>query len=182
MDDYFIEMEIYPMNIKRWLLGLAFTVSSILTLPAYAWPEVDHMNMCGAPTKVVHAGWQGWVQHDRYIAKRGNAYYLRTNCPTTVAPVKKAAKKKAVKKSYRKVTKSRRIAKSSKAKSFKRRVKYDEHADCVRVDRMNGVGSAVQAKAYRPVANIAYTARPAVKIAYRAKRPAKRRYNYFKKR
>ena len=162
------------MNIKRWLLGLAFTVSSILTLPAYAWPEVDHMNMCGAPTKVVHAGWQGWVQHDRYIAKRGNAYYLRTNCPTTVAPVKKAApaKKKAVKKSYRKVTKSRRIAKSSKAKSFKRRVKYDEHADCVRVDRMNGVGPAVQARR-------AYT--PAVKISYRA-RPAKRRYNYFKKR
>ena len=179
MDDYFTEMEIYQMNIKKWLLGLAFTVSSILTLPAHAWPEVDHMNMCGAATKPVHAGWQGWAQHDRYVAKRGNAYYLRTNCPTTVAPVKKAAaKKKAVKKSYRKAgTKSRRIAKSSKAKSFKRRVKYDEHADCARVDRMNGYGAAVQAKgrAYTP----AY--RPAVKISYRA-RPAKRRYNYFKKR
>jgi len=169
MDDYLIEMEIYPMNIKRWLLGLAFIVSSVLTLPTYAWPEVDHMNMCGAPTKPVHAGWQGWAQHDRYIAKRGNAYYLRTNCPTTVAPVKK----KAVKKSYRKVAKSTRIAKSSKAKSFKRKVKYDEHADCARVDRMNGYGPAVQAKGR--------IYKPAVKISYRAK-PAKRRYNYFKKR
>ena len=163
------------MNIKKWLLGLAFTVSSILTLPAYAWPEVDHMNMCGAPTKVVHAGWQGWGQHDRYVAKRGNAYYLQTNCPTTVAPVKKAApaKKKVVKRSYRKAgKKSVRIAKSSKAKSFKRKVKYDEHADCMRVDRMNGAGPAVQVKGrvYRPDENIAYTARP-----------AKRRYNYFKK-
>ena len=163
------------MKINKWLLGLVLTVSSILTLPAYAWPEVDHMNMCGAATKVVRAGWQGWAQHDRYIAKRGNGYYLQNNCPTTVAPVKKAAsaKRRAVKKSYRKAgRRSARIAKSSKAKSFRRKVKYDEHADCARVDRVNGygakkVGKRIKAKkkAYR---------RPAAKITKRAKRPVKR--------
>lgn len=171
------------MNIKRWLLGLAFTVSSILTLPAYAWSDVDHMNMCGAAAKPVRAGWQGWAQHDRYIEQRGMAYYYRTNCPTTVqskAP-KKSAKKAVAKKSYKKVA-SKRIAKSSKAKSFKCKVKYDEHADCVRVDKMNGSGPAVRVKgrAYTPTYKaVVYS--PAVKIAYRAKRPA-RRYNYFKKR
>ena len=164
------------MNTKKWFLGLAFTLSSLLTLPTYAWPEVDHMNMCGAAAKPVHAGWQGWAQHDRYIAKRGNAYYLRTNCPTTVAPVKKAKSYKKVAKVAKvvKARKSVRIAKSSKAKSFKRKVKYDMHADCARVDKMNASGPAVRAKG----AGRIYT--PAVNMAYRG-RPV-RRYNYFKKR
>jgi len=164
------------MNTKKWFLGLAFTLSSLLTLPTYAWPEVDHMNMCGAAAKPVHAGWQGWAQHDRYIAKRGNAYYLRTNCPTTVAPVKKAKPYKKVAKVAKvaKARKSVRIAKSSKAKSFKRKVKYDMHADCLRVDKMNVSGPAVRVKGagriYAPVVNMAYRGRPV------------RRYNYFKKR
>ena len=119
-------MKLFSM--KKWMLGLVLTLGSFLTLPAYAWPEVDHMNMCGSPTKAVQAGFTNWAQYDRYVAKRGNAYYLRTNCPNIVAPVKKVAKK-----TYRK-----RFAKSLKAKSFKRRVKYDEKADCARVDRMNG--------------------------------------------
>jgi len=168
-------------SMKKWMLGLALTLGSFLTLPAYAWPEVDHMNMCGSATKAVQSyagGWKGWAQYDRYVAQRGKAYYLRANCPKIVAPVKKAnyapVKKKAVKKSYRNSgTKRLRIAKSSKAKSFKRSVKYDEHADCARVDRMNGYGAAVLAKGrvHRPVANMSYKARP-----------AKRRYNYFKNR
>ena len=159
------------MNMKRWFLGVALALSSVLTLPTYAWPDVDHMNMCGAATKPVQAGFRGWAQYDQYVARRGNAYYYRTNCPNTVASKapRKAAKKAVAKKSYRKVVKRKRIAKSSKAKRFKRKVKYDKHADCVRVDKMNGVGPAVQAKgrAYRPVAK---TVRPA------------RKYNYFKKR
>ncbi|MFW5432510.1 MAG: hypothetical protein ACKE5Q_06960 [Methylophilaceae bacterium] len=128
-------------SMKKWMLGLVLTLGSLLTLPAYAWPEVDHMNMCGSATKAVQGGFTNWAQYDRYVAKRGNAYYLRTNCPNTVAPAKKSAPVKkakytAVKK--RAVRKSVRIAKSSKARSFKRRVKYDEKADCARVDRMNG--------------------------------------------
>ena len=136
-------------NMKSWLLGLLFTATSVLTLPAYAWPEVDHMNMCGAATKVVQAyggNWKGWNQHDKYIASRGTAYYLRSNCPKTVAPVKSAKVKSAAKKVYNKPVIISRIAKSTKAKSFKRTVKYDEKADCARVDRMNGYGSAVTRK------------------------------------
>ncbi len=122
-------------SMKKWILGLVLTLGSMVTFPAYAWPEVDHMNMCGSPTKAVQGGFKSWAQYDQYVAKRGNAYYLRTNCPSIVAPVKKAkyvpAKKRIIRKSVR-------IAKSSKAKNFKRRVKYDEKADCARVDRMNG--------------------------------------------
>ncbi|MCF6191391.1 MAG: hypothetical protein L3J51_13030 [Cocleimonas sp.] len=169
------------MNMKKWFLGLVLTLSSVLTLPTYAWPDVDHMNMCGAAAKPVQAGFRGWAQYDQYVAKRGNAYYYRTNCPNTVASKQapaKAVKKAVAKKSYRKVA-SKRIAKSSKAKSFKRTVKYDEHADCARVDKMNGSGPAVRARGAGRAYTPAY--RPAVKIAYRP-RPAKRRYNYFKKR
>lgn len=164
-------MEIDNMkNMKNLLLGLFFTATSILTLPAYAWSEVDHMNMCGSATKVVQSyggNWKGWNQHDKYIAARGNAYYLRSNCPTIVAPVKKVKTKKK----YRKpAVTTRRIAKSTKAKSFKRTVKYDEKADCARVDRMNGYGSAVSQIVQRTAKrNVAVT------------RVAKRRYNYFKK-
>ena len=125
-------------SMKKWMLGLVLTLGSFLTLPAYAWPEVDHMNMCGSPTKAVLTGFTSWAQYDQYVAKRGNAYYLRTNCPKTVSPPKKSS---YVKKSSRKfIAKKRvRIAKSSKSRSFKRRVKYNEKADCARVDRMNGV-------------------------------------------
>ena len=125
-------------SMKKWMLGLILTLGSFVTLPAYAWPEVDHMNMCGSATKVVKAGFTNWAQYDRYVAKRGNGYYLRTNCPNIVAPVKKSVIKKSYKKSAKK---SVRIEKSSKVKAFKRTVKYDEKADCARVDRMNGYGT-----------------------------------------
>jgi len=160
---------------KRLILSLLLTIGSFLTLPAYAWPEVDHMNMCGGAAKTVRAyggNFRGWAAHDNYIAYRGKAYYLRSNCPTTVAPVKKAAKKKVVKRKV--AAKPVRIAKSSKAKAFKRTVKYDLHADCVQVDRMNSSGPAVRQvrRAYKPT-----------RVAYRKPaRPAQRTYNYFKKR
>lgn len=124
-------------SMKKWMLVLVLTLGSFLTLPAYAWPEVDHMNMCGSATKAVQGGFTNWAQYDRYVAKRGNAYYLRTNCPNIVAPTKKVASVKKAK--YVKVKK--RVAKrrvSAYAKSFKRRSTYNEKLDCARVDRMNG--------------------------------------------
>ena len=174
-------------TMRKLVLSLILTIGSFLTLPAYAWPEVDHMNMCGAAAKTVRAyggSFRGWQAHDNFVGYRNRAgYYYRNNCPETVAPVKKVAKKtykKPAKKVYKKRVKKVRIAKSSKARKFKRRVKYDEHADCARVDRMNGYGSAVVVKrgnAYRPAAQVVYQSSPA-KVNYR-KRP--RAYNYFKK-
>ena len=140
-------------TIKRLIMALILTVGSLISLPSYAWPEVDHMNMCGAAAKVDRAyggNFKGWVARDRFVTqkRRAGAYY-RANCPETVAPVKKASKKKIyVKKAKRtykkKVVKKVRIAKSSKAKSFRKKVKYDEHADCVRVDKMNAYGPATR--------------------------------------
>ncbi len=120
-------------SMKKWIFGLALTLGSLLTLPASAWPEVDHMNMCGSATKAVQGGFTNWAQYDRYVAKRGNAYYLRTNCPKIVAPVKtnKVAYKKAVKKTPV-------YAKPVSIKSIVKRSKYNKKLDCARVDRMNG--------------------------------------------
>ena len=138
---------------KKLSLTLLLILGSFLTLPAHAWPEVDHMNMCGAPAKVVQAyggEFRGWQAHDKYVAYKNKAgYYYKTNCPQTVAPVKaKPIKAKKVAKT-RVIVKKRkpvRIAKSNKAKSFKKKVKYDMHADCVRVDRMNSYGATVKKK------------------------------------
>ena len=122
---------------KKWMLGLALTLGSFLTLPVYAWPEVDHMNMCGSATKAVQGGFTSWAQYDRYVAKRGNAYYLRTNCPNTVAPVKKV-KYVPAKKKKRPSKSTPAYAKVINIKSLIRRAKYNEKLDCARVDRMNG--------------------------------------------
>ena len=124
-------------SMKKWMLGLVLTLGSFLTLPAYAWPEVDHMNMCGSPTKAVQAGFTSWAQYDRYVAKRGNAYYLRTNCPQIVAPIAKKVKyAPTMKKATKKAVPS--YAKAISIKSLKRRSTYNEKLDCARVDRMNG--------------------------------------------
>jgi len=128
-------------TIKRLIMALILTLGGLISLPSYSWPEVDHMNMCGAPAKVVRAydgNFRSWAAHDNYIAKRGNAYYYRTMCPNVKAVKNyKKAKKRVVRK-------AKRIARSTKAKSFKRRVKYNEKADCIRVDRMNVSGPAVR--------------------------------------
>lgn len=174
-------------TMRKLVLSLILTIGSFLTLPAYAWPEVDHMNMCGAPVKTIRAyggNFRGWPARDNFVGYLKRAgYYYRTNCPNTSAPVKKVAKKtykKPAKKAYKKRVKNVRIAKSSKARTSKRRVKYDEHADCARVDRMNSYGSAVvvkRANTYRPAAQVVYQSTP-VKVNYK-KRP--RVYNYFNK-
>jgi hypothetical protein len=124
-------------SMKKWMFGLVLTLGGILTMPAYAWPEVDHMNMCGSATKAVKGGFTTWADYDRYVAKRGKAYYLRTNCPNTVAPVK--AKKVA----YKKVAKKAPVyAKTVSIKAIVKRATYNEKLDCARVDRMNGFNHA----------------------------------------
>lgn len=134
--------------LKKLLLSLFLTIGSLLTTSAFAWPEVDHMNMCGSAAKMsqTYAGsFKGWAARDNHVNKvRRGGYYYRTNCPKTVAPVKKKTSKNTVMKVVKTTKKTKRIARSSKAKSFKRRVKYDEHADCVRVDGMNQSGAAVR--------------------------------------
>jgi hypothetical protein len=135
---------------KKLLLTVILTLGSFMTLPAFAWPEVDHMNMCGPATRVVRAykgDSQGFVQRDRYIAKRGNAYYYRTNCPNIKAPLTKVASKQS-KTVYKK---ARQIRKTGKAKKIIKKLRhsgykstYDEHADCARVDRVNGYGRPVR--------------------------------------
>ena len=124
------------ISIKKGILALVLTLGSFLTLPAFAWPEVDHMNMCGSATKAVQGGFTNWVQYDRYVAKRGKAYYLRTNCPNTVASTKKSYAKKVA---YKKVAaRAPNYAKPINIKKISKRSTYNEKLDCARVDLMNG--------------------------------------------
>jgi len=133
---------------KKLLFAFIFTLGSLFTLPAFAWPEVDHMNMCGSATKVVRTyggNAQSFAQRDQYLAKRGNAYYFRTNCPTTAAPVKKAKAKKVAYKAKSVASKNKKASKVKRVKKITKRLRgaYDEHADCLRVDRMNNYGRPV---------------------------------------
>ena len=151
---------------KKMVLVLMLAVGSFITQPAYAWKDVDHMNMCGPAVKTVRAyngGFQGWNAHDSYIAKRGMAYYFRTMCPETKAV--KMKKKKAYKKAMPKKPAVKKPAvempekpempemkKDSepkvKIKAVKRIAKstYNKKLDCERVDRLNLLGLAVQMK------------------------------------
>jgi hypothetical protein len=123
---------------------------SLVSLPAYAWPEVDHMNMCGSATKVVR-GYSGnfrtWNAHDNYVSYLGNNYYLRTNCPKIVAPVKKKGKKSTAKKKQITKAVNKVIKESVKRNKVIKRIfnsKYNEKTDCKRVDRLNSLGLSVQ--------------------------------------
>jgi hypothetical protein len=102
-------------SVKRLVLALILTMGSFLTLPAYAWPDVDHMNMCGSPAKLVRAyggSYKGLQSHDSYISQRGMAYYFRSMCPETKAVrMKKAAYKKPAAKKVIKVSKAVPVAK-----------------------------------------------------------------------
>ncbi len=167
-------------TIRKLVLSIILTFFSFFTLPSYAWPEVDHMNMCGpaAKTSRVYRGeFKGWQSRDQYVANnRRVGYYYRTNCPRIVAPAKKVVRKarkvrskkrsryvtkcryvkrctkvkRSNKRRSKRVTRKKRskkyrtIARSRKARKFKRTVKYDLHADCVQVDRVNSTGSSVK--------------------------------------
>jgi len=116
--------------IRKLVLSLILTIGSLFTLPGYAWPEVDHMNMCGAAAKTsrVYSGnFKGWQARDQYVeSKRRAGYYYRTNCPGIVAPTKKVIRK--ARKVRRKVrrrrayTKCYYVKRCVKVKRGKRRV------------------------------------------------------------
>ena len=128
---------------NKLFFGVLITLGALFASPVFAWPEVDHMNMCGSAVKVVRAypgGSKGFAERDRYIAKRGMAYYFRSNCPEIKAPVKKSYVKRS------KSSASLKSAKSVNVRKIARRLRggYDKHADCVRVDRLNSYGRPVR--------------------------------------
>ncbi len=150
-------METIPMkivSIKRLVLALALTLGSVMTLPAYAWPDTDEMNMCGAAIKTVrnYAGdHRSWAAHDNYVAQRGKAYYQRTNCPQSKAtknykgknwtPGAKMHKKSTHKKHSKKMHKHHMKNHMKKhMKHHGHNPKHKNHADCVRTDRLNNAG------------------------------------------
>jgi hypothetical protein len=151
--------------IKRLISALILSVGGFLTLPAYAWPDVDHMNMCGAPAKTVRAysgSHQGWDARDNYISARGMAYYFRTMCPETKAvkmknavykkpamknvtnEVKEAVKDTADKKQPAKEVVVEKTIEKSTIRTIKKRSTYNHKLDCARVDNLNETGAIVR--------------------------------------
>ncbi len=142
------------VSIKRLVLALILGIGSVMTLPAYAWPDTDEMNMCGAAVKKMRAysgDHRGWASHDNYIKHLGAQYYYLANCPQSKATknykgkdwtpgAKMAVKHKAHKKHMHKHKK--RVMKVHKKK-------YNKKSDCVAVDRMNTSGPAVRKANHR---------------------------------
>lgn len=150
------------VSIKRLVLALILGLGSVMTLPAYAWPDIDEMNMCGAAVKNVRSygsDHRGWAARDNYIAHRGKAYYHRTNCPQSKAT------KNYKGKNWTPNTEMRTKAKVHKKDAHKHHKKHSRkhhgqhnthhknHADCIRTDHLNSTGAIVQKKAYRRVHN-----------------------------
>jgi len=142
------------------ILFAVLLLSGLLTAPAYAWPEVDSMNMCNRAVQVTRAyqgGAKGWVDRDSHAATQKAQAFAR-NCPQIKAPVK-VYKKKAIKKVVRKkVIRRSKTCKRCYRKGFrdgyraalrgkriykkKRRIggyrtHAEEVADCKRVDWAN---------------------------------------------
>ena len=130
-------------------------LSGLFTVPAYAWPEVDTMNMCNQAVQVTRAyqgGAKGWVDRDSHASAQKMQVFAR-NCPQVKAPVKAYKKKvykkkiprtsKTCKKCYRKGFHDGYRAASNKRiyKKKLRRSGYRSHAeevaDCKRVDWAN---------------------------------------------
>lgn len=73
---------------KKLSLAFIITLMTLFAAPAHAWPEVDHMNMCGAAAKVIRdykGNPKAWSDRDKYTESRKAALYFRANCPETVA-------------------------------------------------------------------------------------------------
>lgn len=73
---------------KKLSLAFIITLMAIFASPAHAWPEVDHMNMCGAAAKVIRdykGNPKAWSDRDKYTESRKAALYFKANCPETVA-------------------------------------------------------------------------------------------------
>ena len=152
------------VSIKRLVLTLILGLSSVMTLPAYAWPDTDEMNMCGAATKIVQAyggDHRNWAAHDNYVAQRGNAYYQRTNCPQSKATknykrknwtpgAKMRMKPKAHKKNaHKKHTKHMQMKHSKKMHKLHQNTNHKKNADCIRTDALNNGGAIVKKVAHR---------------------------------
>jgi len=142
-------METIPMkivSIKRLVLSLALTLGSVMTLPAYAWPDTDEMNMCGAAIKTVqnYAGdHRSWAAHDNYIAQRGKTYYQRTNCPQSKATKNYKGKNWTPDAKIHKKHMHKKHSKNMHKRHMKHHghnPKHKNHADCVRTDRLNNAG------------------------------------------
>lgn len=154
-------------HLMKLIMTSLLLLGSFLAAPAYAWPEVDTMNMCNQPVQAVRAyqgGAKSWANRD---AATQNRRYYAANCPNVKAPVKSynKPKKHYKKKVYRKKAKSKtcancykkgfrdgyRAAKKNKhySKAKHKRKFYskktasgyrnhaEELADCKRVDNAN---------------------------------------------
>lgn len=142
------------VSIKRLVLALILGMSSVLTLPAYAWPDTDEMNMCGVAVKKMRAysgDHRGWDAHDNYIKHLGAQYYYLANCPQSKAtknykgkdwtPVAKMPAKRKMHKKH--AHKHKKHAKKVHHK------KYNKKADCIAVDRLNTSGPVVRRANHR---------------------------------
>ena len=137
------------VSIKRLVLALILGLGSVMTLPAYAWPDTDEMNMCGAAVKKMRAysgDHRGWSAHDNYIKQLGAQYYQLANCPQSKATKNykgkdwtPGAKMPAKRKVHKKHThKHKKHVKKVHKKT------HSKHADCVAVDRLNSTGPVVR--------------------------------------
>ena len=87
-------------------------MTATIAAPAYAWQEVDTMNMCNQSVQVIRAykgGAKGWVNRDRFTDAQKRTY--AQNCPQVKAPKKVYPKKKV----YRKTKRAKRQSKVCQA-------------------------------------------------------------------
>jgi len=151
------------ISLIKILLAAMLLLASTIFAPAFAWPEVDTMNMCNQPVQVIrvyHGDAKGWVNRDNYIATYKQRIYA-ANC-SQVRSAKKAFKKKVYrkvtgknsgkknncrscyKKGYREGYQAARTQRSARVSRKKRKLRYGayrshaaEVADCKRVDWAN---------------------------------------------
>jgi len=137
--------------IKRLVLLLILGLGSVMTLPAYAWPDTDEMNMCGAAVKNVRSysgDHRSWAEHDNYVAHRGNAYYQRTNCPQSKATKNYKGKNWPPAAKIHAKSKMHKKHMHKHHKYHGHNPKHKNHADCIRTDRLNNAGIIVKKVAY----------------------------------
>lgn len=73
---------------KKLSLAFIILLMTIFAAPAHAWPEVPHMNMCGAAAKVIRdykGNPKSWSDRDKYTESHKATLYFKANCPETVA-------------------------------------------------------------------------------------------------
>ena len=150
------------VSIKRLVLLLILSLASVMTIPAYAWPDTDEMNMCGTAAKNVrsYAGqFRGWADHDNYISQRGMDYYFRTNCPESTATKNykgknwtPGAKMRVKLKMHKKHRKHKMHEKHMHKKHHAHNPNHKNHADCIRTDALNYSG--IVKKGGRPLQTV----------------------------